>query len=293
VLPQARQPAQSERRFAIWGQGYGGYANTKGDSSVGSPDTTSRVYGFATGLDYRFASDLTAGFALGGAGTSWAYGSNLGGGNSDVFQAGLYGTKRFGAAYVSAAFAYAWQDTSTNRTVTIAGTDQLRGHFIANSFGGRIETGYRLQGGWADITPYAAVQVQNTSLPSYSETVASGSAQFAMTYDKLSSTSTRFELGSWLDKVYALQGGDALALRGRLAWAHDDNGTQGITAGFQAVPGLSFVIDGTEPPKNLALVSSGVQYRFANGLTVGAKFDSELASHSRSYSGSGTVSFTW
>ena len=41
------------------------------------------------------------GFALGGGGTNWSMAQGLGGGRSDVFQVGLYGTKQFGEAYVA------------------------------------------------------------------------------------------------------------------------------------------------------------------------------------------------
>ena len=48
-----------------------------------------------------------------------------------------------GAAYLSGALAYGWQDITTDRTVTIAGIDQLRAQFNANAWSGRVEGGYR------------------------------------------------------------------------------------------------------------------------------------------------------
>lgn len=48
-----------------------------------------------------------------------------------------------GPSYISAALAYGWQDITTNRTVTVAGADQLRAEFNANAWSGRIEGGYR------------------------------------------------------------------------------------------------------------------------------------------------------
>ena len=66
-----------------------------------------------------------------------------------------------GPAYLSAALAYGWQDITTNRTVTVAGLDQLRAEFNANAFSGRLEGGYRFVTPWSGgigITPYAAAQ---------------------------------------------------------------------------------------------------------------------------------------
>ena len=53
-----------------------------------------------------------------------------------------------GAAYVSAALAYGWQDITTDRTVTIAGVDHLRAEFNANAWSGRVEGGYRFVAPW-------------------------------------------------------------------------------------------------------------------------------------------------
>jgi uncharacterized protein with beta-barrel porin domain len=65
----------------------------------------------------------------------------LGGGQSDVFQAGFYGSKQFGRWYVSGAGSFAnWM--STSRTVTIPGTETLNAGFVARSWGARAETGY-------------------------------------------------------------------------------------------------------------------------------------------------------
>jgi outer membrane autotransporter protein len=87
-----------------------------------------------------------------------------------------------GAAYVSAALAYGWQDITTNRTVTAAGTSQLRAQFDANAFSGRLEGGYRYVMPWVGgigITPYAAAQFTTFDLPAYAEQEIAGSNAFA------------------------------------------------------------------------------------------------------------------
>ena len=53
-----------------------------------------------------------------------------------------------GPAYISGALAYGWQDITTDRTVTIAGIDQLRAEFNANALSGPLEGGYRFVAPW-------------------------------------------------------------------------------------------------------------------------------------------------
>src|SRR5260370_37194196 len=84
-----------------------------------------------------------------------------------------------------------------------------------------------------------------------------------------------------------------LALRGRVAWAHDWVSDPSLLPAFQALPGASFIVNGATPAKNSALASAGTELRLANGVTLLAKFDGEFASHSTTYAGTGTVRSTW
>jgi uncharacterized protein with beta-barrel porin domain len=92
----------------------------------------------AAGADYIFSPRTIAGFALAGGGTNFSV-VNGGTGRSDLFQAGAFVRHKVGAAYISGALAYGWQDITTDRTVTIAGIDRLRAQFNANAFSGRVE----------------------------------------------------------------------------------------------------------------------------------------------------------
>src|SRR5262245_34808857 len=113
-----------------------------------------RAVGFAAGLDYRLTPDTVVGFALAGGGTEWSLAQGLGGGKSDAFQAGVYGATRSGPAYLAAAFAFTNHWMSTDR---FAVGDHLTANFNAQSYGGRLEGGYRFGTPYGGITPYAAI----------------------------------------------------------------------------------------------------------------------------------------
>ena len=120
----------------MWASGFGGGQTTDGNAVTGSSTATSRIYGVAAGADYRLSQATVAGFALAGGGTNFSVASG-GSGRTDLFQAGAFIKHTVGSAYVSAAAAYGWHDVTTDRTVTIAGIDQLRARFAANTFAGR------------------------------------------------------------------------------------------------------------------------------------------------------------
>lgn len=281
------------QRWSVWGAGYGGSQTTDGNAAVGSNTATSRIYGMAVGADYRFSPDTLAGFALAGGGTNFSA-ANSGTGRSDLFQAGVFVRHSIGAAYVSAALAYGWQDVTTDRTVTVAGSDQLRANFKANAFSGRVESGYRFvvpQTGMG-VTPYVAGQFTTFYLPSYAEQAITGTNTFALSYASKDATDSRSELGLRGDKSFVMQ--DAiLTLRGRAAWAHDYNADRSVAATFQTLPGASFVVNGAAPARDAALLTAAAEVKWLNGFSLAGTFESEISNTTRSYSGRGMIRYAW
>lgn len=284
-------PPSFEQRWDVWAAGYGGSQTTDGNTALGSNNTSSSVYGTAVGLDYRFSASTVAGFALAGGGTGFGV-SGLGWGHSDVFQAGAFVRHNAGPAYVTAALAYGWQDVTTNRIVTAAGSDQLRAQFNANAVSGRIEGGYRQATPWIGLTPYAALQATMFSLPSYSEFAVVGNNTFALNYAAKDVTSTRTELGLRADRSFAA-GGGVVTLRGRAAWAHDFNPDRTVGAVFQTLPGSAFVVNGAALARDSALTMASVQMNWMNGWSASATFEGEFSNVTRSYAGKGVVRYSW
>jgi outer membrane autotransporter protein len=271
---------------------------------VGSSTVTTGTFGFAGGLDYHVSPDTLAGFALAGGGTDWTLSGGLGSGRSDAFQAGVYGISRFGPAYLAGALAFANHWFTTDR-FGFAG-DQLTAKFAGQSYGGRVEAGYRYAVpapflasragggilGWGlGITPYAALQVQDFHTPSYSETDLSGGG-FGLSYNAVSATDTRSELGARFDNP-TLLAGMPLVLRARLAWAHDWVSNPSLGAVFQSLPGARFVVSGAPIPADAALTSAGAQLFLTSRLSLIAKFDGEFAPGSQTYAGSATLRYSW
>ncbi|MDR3483319.1 MAG: autotransporter domain-containing protein [Bradyrhizobium sp.] len=281
-------------RWSVWASGFGGSQTTDGNAAVGSNNTTSSVYGTAVGADYIFSPRTIAGFALAGGGTNFSV-ANSGSGHSDLFQAGAFVKHTVGPAYISAALAYGWQDITTNRTVTAAGTNQLRAQFDANAFSGRLEGGYRFVAPWVGgigITPYAAAQFTTFDLPAYAEQAIVGSNAFALAYGARDVTDTRGELGIRTDKSWAMIDG-ILTLRGRVAWAHDFDPDRSIAATFQSLPGASFVVNGAAQASDSALVTASVEKKWLSGWSAAATFEGEFSDVTRSYAGKGVVRYVW
>jgi len=277
--------------WSVWASGFGGSQTTNGDPTLGSNSTTSRLGAVAVGADYRFSPSTIAGFALAGGGTSFSV-ANGGTGRSDLFQAGAFVRHTVGPAYFTAALAYGWQDITTDRTVTIAGIDQLHAHFNANAFSGRIEDGYRFVLPWMAVTPYAAAQFTTFDLPAYAEQAIVGSNNFALAYGAKSVTDTRSEVGLRTDKSWAMPD-SIFTLRGRLAWAHDYDTDRSIGATFQTLPGASFVVNGAAQSPDKALTTASAEVKWRSGFSLAATFEGEFSNNSSSYAGKGVARYQW
>jgi uncharacterized protein with beta-barrel porin domain len=275
----------------VWAAGFGGSQTTSGNAAVGSNDTTSRMFGTAVGADYRFSPNTIAGFALGGGGTNFSV-NGLGTGRSDLFQAGAFVRHTVGPAYFTAALAYGWQDITTNRTVTVAGIDQLQARFNANAYSGRIEDGYRFVTEWMGITPYAAGQFTTFDLPAYAESVVSGASTFALAYGAKSVTDVRSEVGIRTDKSWAMTD-TIFTLRGRFAWAHDYDPDRSIGATFQTLPGASFLVNGAAQSADKALTTASAEVKWRNGFSLAGTFEGEFSGSSSSYAGKGVARYQW
>jgi outer membrane autotransporter protein len=210
-----------------------------------------------------------------------------------LFQAGAFIRHNVGPAYISAALAYGWQDITTDRTLTIAGVDQLRAKFNANAFSGRAEGGYRLLAPWmGGITPYAAGQFITFDLPAYTEQAIVGANTFVLGYAAKDVTASRSELGVRTDKSWAMPDG-VFTLRSRFAWAHNFNTDRNIAATFQTLPGASFVVNGAALAHDAALTTASAEMKWLNGFSVAATFEGEFSDVTRSYAGKGVVRYVW
>ncbi|HEY4407015.1 MAG TPA: autotransporter domain-containing protein [Xanthobacteraceae bacterium] len=289
-------PRLDAPRWTSWAAAFGGSNRTNGDPAVvGSHDLAARAGAFAAGIDYHIAPDTIVGLALAGGGTSWSLSAGLGGGHSDAFLAGLYGSRQWGPAYLSGALSYASHWVSTSRTITITGADTLSASFDAQSFGGRLEGGYQVKM-WAPftLTPYAAVQAQSYRSPGYGESGSLGVPDaFALSYAAQNATLARSELGGRFDRIFAQADGSSVDLFGRAAWAHDWRSNPSLAATFIAVPVATFVVSGAAPPSDLALVTAGAEWRGRGGWSALAKFDGEFGRGADTYAGTAQVKYSW
>ena len=178
------------------------------------------------------------------------------------------------------------------RPTALAVGDHLTADFNAQSYGGRLEGGYRFATLYGGIAPYAAIQAQSFHTPGYTETDAIANG-FALAFPVARRARYQERAGRALRQAGAAQLRRGARLAGRLAWAHDWVSDPNLMPTFQALPGASFIVNGATPVKNSALASAGAELRLINGVSLLAKFDGEFANRTQTYAGTGTVRYVW
>ena len=137
---KAPPPQNFDQRWSAWGTAYGGSNTAQGNAAAGSSTINAASYGVAGGMDYRVSPYTLVGFALAGGGTNWGLANALGTGRSDALLVGGYGITWLGRAYLSGALAFTNNWFTTNRSPL---GDQLTANFSGQSYGARLEGGYR------------------------------------------------------------------------------------------------------------------------------------------------------
>jgi outer membrane autotransporter protein len=275
-------------QWTIWAAGYGGYSLFEGDLSGGTHDSTIRDSGFAFGFERNASPDLMIGLALSIGATNFALSDGLGSGDSETFQAALYGRKDFDNAYVSLALAYGLNNVTTDRFVTIGGVDHFQSQFIGHDLAADIEAGYKL----GAITPYLALRGQAFLTPAYSEETISGSETFALAYEPAVVLTGRTEVGVRIEFSSDFEGG-VVSFNGGVALAHTRSATIGGDTSFQALPNSPFNVDGAAGSANAVLVNAGIAANFDNGYSLGGSFDGALAPSAQTYGASLRLGYSW
>ncbi len=275
-------------RWTVWAAGFGGYGVTQGDVAAGTHTASTVDFGYAIGFERHVSADTLFGFAISGGGTNFSLADSLGSGRSAMLQAALYGKTDFDQLYLASSAAYGAHAVTTDRFLTIGGTDHLRGEFIGQNVAASLEAGYHM--GW--FTPFVAVRGQAYLTPAYVEQTISGSSTFALAYDRQVSLSARTEVGAKFNWSTDVEAGK-ITLRSSVAWTHA-YGTAGTTnASFQVLPGSGFTVTGAAPDADAILLTAGASMDLNNGFLLSGSLDTSLAFNARRYGASMHLGHSW
>jgi autotransporter-associated beta strand protein len=290
-------PVQEPPRWRAWLTGFDGTWKLNGEADVGSASLSHNTGGLAGGLDYQFAPDLLAGFAIGGSSSNFSVRDRITSGNLEGAHFGGYGVKTWGPLYAAGALSFSTFRNSETRTIAgIGPTETATGSFGSNLLSGRLEMGWKQAFNWFSVTPFAAVQAAQLWENGFTETnpvPAGATDQLGLAYGSKRVASLPTFLGAQFDTRLAVWNGMALSPYARLSWVHEFKPDRAIDASFIALPATGFTVDGPRAARDAARIDAGAKLAIHPNAWLFASFDGEFSSRSQSYAGKGGAKVTW
>jgi fibronectin-binding autotransporter adhesin len=285
--------APNRKGYAVWGSATGAYNRTTGDAQDGSASRTTRVAGFALGLDHLVGARSLVGLAIAVGEGSAALASGQGHATANLGQIGAYGSTRLGSFTLAGAGAVTLMDVDTRRTQYFLGGEQQRAGFNAQVYSLRAELRQDgvMAGGWR-FQPVAAIQWQQVNNQGYTEGNLVGGSATGLTVGGQSQTSLRTELGGQVQGSVRI---GTLAVQGfaRAAWAHYLTRDAAMMLGFTSLPDAGFTVRGARPDANAALLAAGVEMPISPGLTLAARVDGEFSGNVTQLAGTARLRYSF
>ena len=293
----AKEPPIDRPRWRAWLTGFDVSAKLGGEAGIGSADVSYNTGGMAGGLDYQFAPDLLAGFAIGGSSSNFAVRDRITSGHLEGAHFGGYAVKTWGPLYAAGALSFStYRNDTTRNIVGIGSTETATGSFGSNLLSGRVEVGAKQVFGRFAVTPFAAVQFAQLWQNGFTEAnpVPAGAVDpLGLTLGSISVSSLPTFLGAQLDARYVFANGQVLSPYARLSWVHEFHPDRAINASFIALPDAAFVVDGPRAASDAMRIDAGAKLAIARNVWLFASFDGEFSNRSQSYAGKGGARVAW
>jgi outer membrane autotransporter protein len=275
----------------VWSSVFAGRSSLGGNAAEGTQDVVASISGVTMGADKQFGL-VVAGASVGLSRQTFSSGS--GKGASDDIATTLYASQTlFTHGYLAEALGYGWHDVDTTRSLFLT-DDVLRARYRAHDTGGRIEGGYGFTPDWGGtLSPFAAFVGDSYHQPAYEESSAAPASFFAISYQASTLAITHTELGLRYGDYLGWKDGKSLSVDLLAAWEHELDDNPLVQASFQTRPGSDFILRGTRPPQETALLGAGLRYQTQGGFAFNARTDARLGARTTILTGSAGLSYNW
>ncbi|MDR3462171.1 MAG: autotransporter domain-containing protein [Beijerinckiaceae bacterium] len=285
-----------QRTWRAWGTGFGGAENIGGNAGLGSAGQTSTIYGGTLGIDYQVTPNYLAGIAIGGSEGDFQVNSRSTYGSTTGGHIAFYDLATFGSFYGASSSSFSYFGNTTNRTVAGfggLGTEVERGNFGSSEIRSRLEFGrhYNVYGG--TLTPFIALEVAELRSNGFTESAQSGAGRFALNVSGQSQASLPSFLGARYQGGMRLADGLLFSPTIQMAYVHEFAPERSQIATFAALPGSTFLVDGSRPGRDAAQVKAGGELALSSRSALFVDFDGEFSGQAQAYSGKGGFKYVW
>jgi subtilase-type serine protease len=268
----AEEVAATTDRFAVWGQGFGSWADKKTNASVAGIDRS--VGGFLIGGDAAVSDYARLGIVGGYSSTSLDEGSLDATASIDNMHLGAYGAASLGKVNLRAGGSYTWHDIDVDRHVQFTGFDEhLTAGYKGNTAQVFGEIGYSTTVSNINLEPFANLTYTNVHTDAFAETGGTAALAGAAKSDDVTFSTLGMHASVDMLELTSL---DA-TLHGMAAWRHAlgdiDPTSQMAFAGTD-----SFGISGLPIARDSAILETGIDFNVARNTSLGLTYQGQIAS---------------
>ena len=264
--------APTTDRFALWGQGFGGWGSTNSDGNAAR--LSHSTGGFLIGGDASIFDTWRLGMMAGYSRTDFNVRDRASSGLSDNYHLGLYGGTQWGNLGFRTGAAYTWHDITTSRSVAFPGFGgSLKGNYRAGTAQVFGELGYGIHAGRFGFEPFANLTYVNLNTDDFTE----NGGVAALRGNSTSTGVTFTTLGLHASTDFAL-GETAATLRGTLGWRHAFGDTTPL-ATFAFAGGSPFTVAGVPIAKNALVLDVGLDVAISRNTALGISYGGQYGGH--------------
>ncbi|OCW55882.1 hypothetical protein AWJ14_11630 [Hoeflea olei] len=269
--------ARHDGGAVIWGHGYGGWSEIRGNGNAAALDHSTG--GFFFGADTDIASGWRGGLMAGYGNTSFAVESRSSSGDADSYTVGVYGGGQLGAVGLRLGASHALHDVSMSRTVTVGALGTvLSADYTASTTQLFGEAGYSFDTPLARFEPFAGFALVHQRSSGFTETGGAAALSVASTSQTLGVTT----LGLRAERQVVAGESYSASLRGSLGWSHLV-GDPEPSATMRFASGSAFTISGVPLDRDSLQMEAGLRLDFAGGAIVNLDYQGELSAGTQSH----------
>jgi len=271
---------------AVWGQAFGSWSQTDGDSNAAKLDNTTS--GFVMGADGEIADGWRLGVAAGYSHSSIDEAARESNASIDGYHIAAYGGGHVGPVALRLGAAYSFNRIDSSRDVDVGSiSDHDKASYDAHTAQVFGELGYDAKIGPVALEPFAGMTYVNVATDNFNEKGGDTALHGRSSDQDLPYSTLGLRAGGEVARV----AGAGLTAHGMLGWQHAFGDLTPSSQMKFASGSSDFTVSGTPISRNALVVQAGLDLAVTDALTVGLNYDGQLASDAHENAVQGNVKF--
>ncbi|MGZ0656972.1 autotransporter outer membrane beta-barrel domain-containing protein [Coraliomargarita sp. W4R72] len=244
------------------------------------------TYGFVIGQEKLLGDSMIIGIAGSYAQTDVEGNNGFSGGDTDLYSGAFYANWFTDTWYTEVGLTYGHAETETRRKDV--SSIRYTGDYDSNLYGTWVEVGYTTTYEGLEAEPYARVSYVYGDHEGFTD---SGAGPNSLTTKDTNTQNFQTEIGIRLTEEWVFEDDSRFFLGFKAAWEHEW-ADQNVRLDAEYL-GAEINIESAEADRAALVLGIRGEWRSANGLSLGLKYEPSIAGNWMNHAFSGTLQYNW